>query len=198
VTAAPGRPIPGDDRALCRTIIAAHSKSFALASALLPAGLRDDIAATYAFCRRCDDAVDTGPGDPIAAVRRLRAELASIYDGEAQAEPVLGAFQDVVRRRGIPQEYPRELIEGMAMDAMGARYETFDDLDLYCYRAAGVVGLMLCHVMGVRDERALAHATHLGMAMQLTNICRDVREDAARGRRYVPDTLWRPSPGRGT
>jgi 15-cis-phytoene synthase len=144
----------------------------------------------YAWCRFADDAVDLArPEHQTHAVKRLRDELASVYRGEAQPEVVLAAFQDVVVRRGIPQEYPTELLHGMEMDVVHARYQTLEELLLYCFRVAGVVGLMMCHVMGVRDRSALRHAAHLGMAMQLTNICRDVLEDWQRGRLYVPEEI---------
>src|SRR5690606_24146896 len=98
-------------------------------------------------------------------------------------------FAAIMRERGIPRRYPAELLAGLAMDAAGHRYEDAADLRLYCFRVAGVVGLMMSHVMGLADERALADAARLGIAMQLTNICRDVREDWARGRLYLPRAL---------
>ncbi|MET0595962.1 MAG: phytoene/squalene synthase family protein, partial [Polyangiaceae bacterium] len=102
---------------------------------------------------------------------------------------ILAAFQDVVRRRNIPREYPEELLAGMEMDADGTVYGSYATLLSYCYRVAGTVGLMMSHVMGVRHAGALRHAAHLGMAMQLTNICRDVGEDWGRGRLYLPRDL---------
>jgi len=120
---------------------------------------------------------------------RLRAELAACYADAPLEDPVLQGFQSVVRRRALPRGYAGELVAGMAMDVEGHRYRTIDDLLTYCYRAAGTVGLMMCHVMGVRDDTALRHAAHLGIAMQLTNICRDVAEDWDRGRIYLPATL---------
>lgn len=179
-----------------------HSKSFALAARALPPGAREEVAATYAWCRRADDAIDLDTsGDVGHALRRLHAELASIYAGEPQRDPVLEAFQRVVIERRVPVQYPLELLAGMEMDVAGARYRSAGDLLLYCYRVAGTVGLMLCHVLGVRDAAALRHAAHLGMAMQMTNICRDVREDWERGRVYVPAELLpdgariEPAPG---
>jgi phytoene synthase len=184
--------------ALARAVIAHHSKSFALASRLLDRRARDQTAIVYAFCRRADDAVDAGD-DPAAAVARLRLELDAVYTWQAgrwragawppPPDPVLSAFAAVARDRRIPRRYPEELLAGMAMDASGARYARQDDLRLYCHRVAGVVGLMMCHVLGVRDDAALVPAAQLGIAMQLTNICRDVAEDWDRGRLYVPDDL---------
>jgi 15-cis-phytoene synthase len=96
----------------------------------------------------------------------------------------------VIVTHRIPETYPLELLAGMEMDVVGTRYDTMDRLLQYCFRVAGVVGLMMCHVMGVRDAKALRHAAHLGMAMQLTNICRDVREDwEQHGRLYLPEDV---------
>lgn len=174
----------------CLASLEQHSKSFALAARVLPPDRRAEVAATYAWCRRVDDAIDLDPaGDAAAVLERLRAELRSIYAGEPQDDPVLRAFQRVVQDHGVPEQYPRELLAGMEMDVAATRYRTLSDLLLYCYRVAGTVGLMLCHVIGVRSADALRHAAHLGMAMQLTNICRDVREDWERGRVYVPAAL---------
>ena len=173
---------------LARRILAHHSKSFAFAGRLLPAWCRDDAAALYAWCRRCDDAVD-GPRDAAAramAVEQLRAELARIYGAGGESDPVLAGFQAVVRRHALPRRYPEDLVDGMAMDVGAVRYRTFDELLLYCYRAAGTVGLMMARIMGVRDPSALRRAADLGIAMQLTNICRDVAEDAERDRIYLP------------
>src|SRR6185503_10428358 len=101
-----------------------------------------------------------------------------IYAGQPQSEPVLAAFQEVVTRHQLPRVHAEELIAGMAMDVGLVRYDTFAELLLYCHRAAGTVGLMMAHVMKVRDPSALRRAADLGIAMQLTNICRDVPEDA--------------------
>lgn len=179
-----------DPRRVCREVLAANSRSFDLASRLLPARCRDDAAAVYAWCRRVDDAIDgSAPADQPVALERLRAELAAIYAGTPQVEPVLQAFQQVVIARRIPDSYPGELLAGMEMDVTGCRYATMEDLLRYCYRVAGVVGLMMSHVMGLTDPAALKRAAHLGMAMQLTNICRDVAEDWALARLYVPHAL---------
>lgn len=173
-----------------RSSIATHSKSFALASRVLSPSVRDDTAALYAFCRRADDAVDLDGARPKRdAVATLEAELASVYAGEAQPDATLAAFQEVVQRHRVPRTYPAELLAGMRMDAEDFSYAHIGDLYTYCYRVAGTVGLMMSHVLGVTDASALRHAAHLGMAMQLTNVCRDVREDWNRGRLYVPDAL---------
>jgi phytoene synthase len=122
-------------------------------------------------------------------VSRLRSELSLVFAGEPQRDPVLAAYQDVVHRHGIPRVYSDDLIAGMAMDVGRVRYRTFAELLVYCYRVAGTVGLMMAHVMKVRDGAALGRAAHLGIAMQLTNICRDVAEDEGRGRVYLPQEL---------
>lgn len=178
--------------ALCRASIAHHSKSFALASRLLPTHARDASAVVYAWCRRADDAIDLSAGPAQAhALDRLRAELDGVYSGAAQSDLVLGAFQAIVLERAIPREYPSELLAGMQMDVEGYRYETLGELLKYCYRVASTVGLMMCHVMGVSHVKALDHAAHLGIALQLTNVCRDVLEDWQRGRLYLPADVLR-------
>jgi phytoene synthase len=179
-----------DDYRECRRVIARHSKSFDLASRIYPAARRDDVAALYAWCRTCDDAIDLAPREAHReAMDALRRDLGVVYSEGSPSDPVYRCFQDVVRRRRIPFEYPSELLAGMRMDTEDTRFETLDDLLVYCWRVAGTVGLMMCHVMGVSDAGALRHAAHLGIAMQLTNISRDVQEDWALGRLYVPYAL---------
>ncbi len=172
---------------LARQTIALHSKSFALASRLLDRRTRDQTAIVYTFCRRADDAIDLA-SRPADELDRLRAEVDDIYAHRA-SDPVLRAFAEIARTRSIPQRYPGELLAGMAMDVAGTHYARVADLHRYAYRVAGVVGLMMCHVFGVRDDAALVPAARLGVAMQLTNICRDVAEDWGRGRCYLPDEL---------
>ena len=174
----------------CRATLEEHSKSFALAARLLPPSQRDAAAVVYAWCRRADDAVDeVSVEEQPASLAALEAELDQIEAGERTGVVELDAFAAVCAERSIPLLYPRELVRGMAMDVEGTHYATFDDLFRYCHRVAGVVGLMMCHVMGVRREWALVPATHMGWAMQLTNICRDVAEDHERSRVYLPDEL---------
>jgi len=202
---APEPADPGPQRT-ARATIAQHSRSFALASRLLGRRVRDQTAVVYTWCRRVDDAIDepggVGPdgagvlGEPrpasraehAAALARLTADVDAAYAATA-TEPVLAAFGDVVRARGIPRRYPDELLAGLAMDAAAERYDTVDDLIGYAWRLAGVVGLMMSHVFGLARDEALIHAAHLGIAMQLTNVCRDVAEDWRRGRLYLPDEL---------
>jgi len=192
--------VPAGSAHIARATIAHHSKSFALASSLLGARIRDQTAVVYTWCRRADDAIDEHPGasatDLVSVLAVLNAELDAAYAGTAR-DPVLIAFGEVVRARAIPRHYPQELLAGLAMDAVPTRYTTVDDVLAYSWRVAGVVGLMMSHVFGVSDDDALVHAAHLGLAMQLTNICRDVAEDWERGRLYLPDELLATHGGGG-
>ncbi len=179
----------------CLAVLEHKSKSFALAARLLPAGQRAEVAALYAWCRRADDAIDVpGTEAPAAALLRLERELESVYRGDSQHDPMLAAFQRVVLERRIPREYPRALLDGLSMDVARVRYATLEMLLGYCYNVAGSVGLMLCHVLGLRDAAALRRAAHLGIAMQLTNVSRDVLEDWQNGRSYLPDELLGRAP----
>lgn len=174
-----------------REVLAVHSKSFALAGKLLPPACLDDAAAVYAWCRRADDAIDHPSLEgPTRALSRLERELEALYAGKEPSDLALLAFADVVQRRHIPIEYPQALLAGMAMDTGHVAYTSLDELRTYCFRVAGTVGLMMCHVLGVRHSHALKHAADLGIGMQLTNICRDVQEDWQRGRRYLPRELF--------
>ncbi len=179
-----------DAVAICRQTITAHSKSFALASRVLAPAQRDAAAVIYTWCRRADDAVDLAPPEEQAdALRRLHRELDAIYRGDPQDDIALAAFQDIVQQCRIPKSYPHELLMGMEMDVRGQTYQDMDTLLHYCFRVAGTVGLMMSHVMGVTHDGALRNAVHLGIAMQITNICRDVVEDWQRGRVYIPAEL---------
>ncbi len=175
----------------CRSMIQKGSKSFSLAARLFDRDTREAAFFLYGWCRYCDDQVDkvqagAGPQQLERRLSELRETTRAAFAGESQGEAVFIALQYIVHRFAIPAHYALELIEGMAMDARGTRYENLRKLLLYCYRVAGTVGLMMSHVMGVRDERALQHAANLGIAMQLTNIARDVIEDAQMGRIYLP------------
>ena len=178
-------------QALAQRILRRHARSFSWAARLMPSGPRRDATLLYAWCRRCDDAVDLAddPAAARAAVARLRAELDAVCGEAPLADPVLQGFRDVLRRNDIPRRYADELLDGMAMDIGRVRYAHLADLQVYCYRVAGTVGIMMAHLMGVRDGAALFHATDLGIAMQLTNICRDVAEDERRDRVYLPADL---------
>ena len=168
-------------------VTAAGSRSFYFATRFFPRDLARSAHAVYWFCRHTDDLVDE-----CASVETGRRDLeawalaaAAALDTGCAEHPVLRVFVDTVHRCGIPHQYPMELIEGMRMDLDGTRYETFADLRLFCYRVASVVGLMMSHVIGFRGD-ALPYAIDLGIAMQLTNILRDVGEDLDRGRIYLP------------
>lgn len=174
----------------CYETIRRHSKSFSLASRLLPRDVRDRAVAVYAWCRRADDAIDLArDGGSREALRLLRAELEEVYAGREPDDPALRMFQLAVQERGIPRRYPEDLLLGMEMDVLEARFDSTEPLLHYCYCVAGSVGLMMCHIMGVKDEAATRNAAHLGMAMQLTNICRDVEEDWERNRLYIPESV---------
>ena len=180
-------PPPEDARSVCLAALARGSKSFDLAGKLLPRSSRVNAAVLYTYCRRADDAIDATPrADQERALAELEQRLSSIYRGEAQPDVANQAFAELVREVRLPRAYPEELLAGFAMDVRRQHYENLDDLLLYCHRVAGVVGLMMCHVMGVEHDGAQVHAAHLGIALQLTNICRDVVEDWELGRLYLP------------
>lgn len=170
------------------------SQSFFFATRFFPAHLASAAHAIYWFCRYTDDLVDECENQQQGG-RDLDAWEVALRNGVANGletvqHPVLQVFLDTARRYEIPLEYAFELIEGMRMDLNQARYETFEDLRIFCYRVASVVGLMMCWVIGFSNpkdrERALPHAIDLGIAMQLTNILRDIDEDLKRGRVYLP------------
>jgi phytoene synthase len=175
----------------CRWMIANGSKSFSLAAKLFAPEVRDAACFLYGWCRYCDDQIDKAAASGESKnldqrLHTLRARTVSAFSLDSQSEPVFVALQYIAHRYAIPSHYALELIEGMAMDVRSTRYATFPELLLYCYRVAGTVGLMMSHVMGLRDESALRNAADLGIAMQLTNIARDITEDAVIGRIYLP------------
>lgn len=169
-------------------VLRAGSKTFHLASRLLPARVRKPTLVLYAFCRGADDGVDDASDDDAAraAVDALRARIDRVYADRGLDTPLERAFSSVVRRFEIPRRAPDMLAEGMEWDVVGRRYETLDDLVAYAERVAGTVGVMMTHVMERPAEDVLARARDLGVAMQLTNVARDVGEDAAMGRIYLP------------
>jgi phytoene synthase len=182
------RPLPyatPSDRAACRDLIKTGSHSFYSASLLLPEALREAAYALYGFCRLSDDAVDVenGQGDAIA---RLRVRLDGIYSGRPQTEAADRCLADVVRAYGIPRAVFDALLEGFEWDVAARTYETLADVEEYGERVAGSVGAMMAALMGVRDAAMVERACDLGVAMQLTNIGRDIGEDARQGRLYVP------------
>ncbi len=173
------------DRAACAALLRAGSRTFHAASRLLPARTREAATAMYAFCRVADDAVDVD-GGRMVALARLRERLSLVYAGRPMPLAPDRAFADVARGYGIPEALPAALLEGFEWDVLGRRYHDFPELCGYAARVAGTVGAMMCLMMGVRSPQALARACDLGVAMQLTNIARDVGEDARAGRLYLP------------
>jgi phytoene synthase len=189
-----------------RAVIEKGSKSFAAAARLFAPETRAGAYMLYAWCRHCDDETDDqklgfsssrlSRDEGRARVDRLRRETRRALDGEPVEEPVFQGLQQVVARHQIPHRFPLEHLDGFVMDVEGREYKTLDDTLEYCYHVAGVVGIMMAYVMGVRDEPTLDRATDLGLAFQLTNICRDVVEDARVGRVYLPSD-WLADAGIG-
>lgn len=171
----------------CENKAARSGSSFYYSFLFLPTEERRAIMALYAFCREVDDVVDECSDAAVAHAKLnwWREELAHLYAGNPQ-HPVTQALQPAVTRYALSHEHFQEIIDGMAMDLTQTRYATFKELSLYCYRVASVVGLMAATIFGYEDRRTLKYAHDLGMAFQLTNILRDVGEDAARGRIYLP------------
>ncbi|WP_116132319.1 phytoene/squalene synthase family protein [Tropicimonas sp. IMCC34043] len=169
----------------CREAIRTGSLSFHAASKLLPRDVRDRALVLYAFCRLADDAVDLSDAKS-AAVLSLHDRLDLAYAGTPKDGPADRAFAALVAEVDMPRALPEALLEGFAWDALERRYQTLDELHGYCVRVASTVGAMMCVAMGVRDRDVLARACDLGVAMQLTNIARDIGEDAEAGRLYLP------------
>ncbi|MFP7672400.1 15-cis-phytoene synthase [Marivita sp. S0852] len=173
------------DMQACHEAIRHGSLSFHMASRLLPASVRDPSLALYAFCRLADDAVDLQQ-EKAAAVLCLQERLERIYQGRPDNAAPDRAFARVVENFDMPRALPDALLEGLAWDAMGRNYRTLSELFDYSARVASAVGVMMCVLMRVRDPNALARACDLGVAMQLTNIARDIGEDALEKRVYLP------------
>ena len=167
-----------------RQILATHARTFNLASIFLPPDQRDDAAIVYAFCRTVDDLVDEAEDPEVG--RRDIEELGEMLRGQRAASPLAEAFLEVAERRSIPLQAAHDLMEGVVSDVGEVTLVDDHDLVQYGYAVAGTVGLMMCGVIGVKEPWALNHAIDLGVAMQITNICRDVAEDAGRGRIYIP------------
>lgn len=174
------------DLAACRQLLSNGSKSFFAASFFLPKMIRDPAAALYAFCRVADDAIDEEQIDQQAALERLRERLDRVYQGRPLQMAPDRAFAATVERFDIPRALPEALLEGFEWDADGRRYQSIEGVLNYSARVAAAVGAMMTVIMGVRNPQVLARACDLGSAMQLTNICRDVGEDARNGRLYLP------------
>jgi phytoene synthase len=188
--------------AVCRNVTKTHAKTFYAASHFVPADKRDACYAVYAFCRYVDDLIDVAMErgelsreDAVALVEHWRSDVAALYDPSAKKSTqdpayrdradVLRAWEHTLQLYHIPRNLPNELIEGVLMDTTITRFATFEDLKVYCYKVASVVGLMTSEIFGYSSPEALPHAVDLGIAMQLTNIFRVVKEDAVRGRIYL-------------
>lgn len=183
------RPIDQTDTlvqayAYCEQITKENSRTFYIATALMPREKRQAIRALYAFCRVSDDMVDKAKAD---AISQLVAWRARVLDHTAAAQdPVLMAWQDTCQRYRIPPIYVEHFLDGLIQDTTMNRYPTFDELAHYCYGVASTVGLMSMHIIGYSGPQALPYAIKLGVALQLTNILRDVGEDWRQGRLYLP------------
>lgn len=180
----------------CRQIARHHAKTFYLATLFLPKRQQNPIFAMYALLRTVDDLVDLAE-DKLTngqltreqinrSIDEWKLRLRECYDGRHRNDPILMAWQDTIRQFEIPIELPLDLIDGVAMDIEFTPFETFDELYVYCYKVASVVGLMTAEIFGYSRKEALQHAIDLGIAMQLTNILRDIGEDIGRNRIYLP------------
>jgi len=171
----------------CQQKAAASGSSFYYSFLFLPPERRRAITALYAFCREVDDVVDecTDPGIAAAKLAWWRTEVAALFAGRPQ-HPVTQALAPSVARFGVTQARLNEIVDGMAMDLQHARYPDFAGLERYCYHVAGVVGLLAAGIFGYANPRTLEYAATLGTAFQLTNIIRDVGEDARKNRIYLP------------
>lgn len=168
-----------------QVVLAHHAKSFRLASLFLPADRANDAAVVYQFCRLVDDAVDEAASKHEA--RQNIDAIAKELRGEAPPRIEVASYLAVCHRLSIPMEAATALMEGVYSDLGTVRLQTDADLARYSYQVAGVVGRMMCGVLGVTSDKAIPHAIDLGIAMQITNICRDVLEDAQRDRIYLPN-----------
>jgi 15-cis-phytoene synthase len=185
--------------AYCESVTREHAKSFYFSAKFLPKAKQRPIYALYALCRHVDDEVDEAEVDSeaaaIKAVERWRDKLESVYRGQQSAvsgqqkeqSQILLAWSDLLKTYKIPQNLPLELMKGVLMDTHTNRYETFAELYVYCYRVASTVGLMSSEIFGYEGgQQTLDYAEALGIAMQLTNILRDIKEDATMNRIYLP------------
>jgi phytoene synthase len=179
-----------------QAVIEQGSKSFAAATRLYDRPTRTSVYMLYAWCRHCDDQADDQrlgfdgsrlpPEEGRARIDRLRDETLRALAGASTESPVFAGLARVVSRHQIPSRYPIEHLQGFVMDIEGREYPTLEHSLEYCYHVAGVVGIMMAYIMGVRDPATLDRAADLGLAFQLTNFCRDVTDDAAVGRVYLP------------
>lgn len=180
----------------CRDISKHHAKTFYLATLFLPRRQQNPIFAIYALLRTVDDLVDLAedkltngqitPQEINDLLENWKNRLKRCYLGEVDRDPIMMAWHDTLKTYPIAIELPLDLMDGVAMDIEFSKFETFDELYVYCYKVASVVGLMTSEIFGYSDRQALQHAIELGIAMQLTNILRDIGEDIDRGRIYLP------------
>jgi 15-cis-phytoene synthase len=179
-------PQPQLERAYtyCAEVTLKHSHTFYMASALLPREQRRAVRALYAFCRVSDDIIDRSTENRMGRFQQWRQR--SLMSHPPQDDLVAAAWADTRARFQMPHQYAEQLLDGVARDLEETRYESFADLASYCYGAASTVGLMSMHIVGYTDKAAIPYAVKLGVALQLTNILRDIGEDWARGRLYLP------------
>ena len=180
--------VPADESSVIRF----YSRSFSMASRCLPKEVRGDVEKLYAWCRWCDEAVDSAPSSEVAQSRLsyLREDVKRIFGGLPVKHPASNWLAELVESKEIREVDALALLSGMEMDLRSWQVRDEEELMRYCYRVAGVVGLMMCRVMGVRDSEAERHAVDLGIAMQLTNIARDVKEDWQIERCYLPESWF--------
>lgn len=171
----------------CRRVARTRAKNFYYSFLLLEKPQRDAMCAIYAFMRYCDDlSDDASAGVTVETMEKWRAGMVAALAGQFGDHPVWPAFADAARRYRIPHDYFHNMIDGVSSDLTPRKIETFDELYRYCYQVASVVGMTILHIFGFDDPRALELAEKCGVAFQLTNIIRDVREDSDLGRRYIP------------
>jgi phytoene synthase len=172
----------------CSLIARRTAKNFYYSFVMMPREKRRAMCAVYAFMRRSDDIADSAANPAVAleGLRTWRATVEAALNGKNSVDPILPALADTVKRHQIPVRHFHELLDGTEMDQTGTRYETFDELYKYCYHVASVVGLIVLPIFGYRDAAAKEPAVDCGIAFQLTNILRDVKEDAELGRIYLP------------
>ena len=171
--------------AFCRRIARTRARNFYYSFLLLSREQKDSMCAIYAFMRYCDD-ISEGQGASREAIERWRTDLDRALAGDFPGNPLWPAFHDTVSRYRIPHKYFHEMIDGVSSDLEPREIQTFDELYRYCYQVASVVGLTIIHIFGFESEQALCLAEKCGIAFQLTNILRDVREDSANHRVYIP------------
>ena len=173
---------------LARAITKQHAKTFYFASRFLKTDKRNAAYAVYAICRISDETVDNAASSSSEqSLAKLEKNIADVYNQAALDNAILSALRQTVEKYKIPQEYFRELIAGMYLDLRKNRYKNFAELSDYCYKVAGVVSLTMLQIFGYKDQKAKDYAVDLGIAMQLTNILRDIKEDFGRGRIYLPE-----------